>query len=221
MLKEKIFFVCAIVLFALNIAVSQEGAATSGASDSAALPNGFSTVCNNIASHKTMKGSFNQEKTVVKAARTIKSSGEFFFCESGILWKTTKPVASSLLITPRKMIQTNRKGETKETDIRSNAAFTGVFTIIRALLGGDEKTIGENFSIDYKEGAANAWDATLKPSLDSMKKAIDTIAVGGKDDKSIDKISVTQVGGDKVTYTFTNTAYSDSMTDEERAIFEQ
>lgn len=187
----------------------------------------FSDICSGIARHKVMAGEFNQEKTVTNVNRTIKSSGNFLFCEKGILWQTQKPIQSSLVVTERKMVQTSRNGKKTETDIRGKEGFAGIFTIIRAVLSGDEETINNNFSTTYNCDEKGTWTLALNPKLDAMKKAIEQINIAGTSkatdngfDVIISNISVTQVGGDKVAYKFTKMEYRDELTSEDEKIFE-
>lgn len=180
----------------------------------------FSAICSAIKSNPVMKGPFEQEKTVAATKRTLKSSGDFIISSEGIYWATKKPISSTLVITETRMIQTARNGKKTVSDMTKTPGFAGVFSIIRAVLQGDEEKIKESFSVDFKAEGVK-WTADLTPSTETLQKAIEHISITGKggSDALVTQILVEQTGGDSVLYKLSNTEVSQTLTDEEKAIF--
>ena len=69
----------------------------------------FEDVCQRLSVHPVTKGDFTQIKGVKssRGTRELKSYGSFILCPEGILWDTSKPFPSKMVITATKIVQTS------------------------------------------------------------------------------------------------------------------
>ena len=80
----------------------------------------FDSVCENLSKHPVMTGRFSQVKTISSVNRQMKSNGTFIFSLDGIMWKTEKPFASSMVVGMTSVVQTLANGKQTVIDASSN-----------------------------------------------------------------------------------------------------
>ena len=95
-------------------------------------------VFSSLTENKVTTGDFVQEKSSAKIKRPLKSSGKFVFSEEGIVWQTTKPFPSTMVVTKDSIIQTGADGRRNVIDGSSNETFKSVASrnSIRTILLG-------------------------------------------------------------------------------------
>ena len=204
----------------LALAVTVALAATSLVSaQSKDTPAALNEVCANIAKNKISKGNFNQTKMIKKIKREIKSSGTFVIAvEDGILWKTQKPIASSMAITKSGIVQTSAQGKKSVMASGGNATFEQVSSLITSLFDGNADALTKNFDIEFI-GDASDWNANLVPKDSSVKGFISQIEMAGR--SAIDTVVLNEPSGDFTKYEFSNYSYPASLAPEDKALFSE
>ena len=185
-----IFFLCAV----LNAEGASKGGKGSGAPVRGAVSSGdasvesrassvltLDSVCQSLSSRPLMTGDFVQEKTILKAGRTLTSSGIFIFSEEGILWKTQKPFPSAMAVTLDAVIQTRADGKKTVTDAKGNQIFLSISKSLSAMFRGNKNELLDNFNVEFStEGnAGQGWTIHLTPKDKTVQAILGSIEVSG------------------------------------------
>ena len=179
-------------------------------------------VCESLSSHENMTGDFVQEKTISKVNRTLKSSGDFIFSPSGIVWKTLKPFPSTMIVELSRVIQIKADGKKNVMDASGNQIFTSISKSLCAMFSGDEKELLENFYVDFSADGDD-WTLLLNPKDKSVASVLKTIAVSGKmngTETQIDQILMTEADGETIKYNFYGQKFPEELTQDEKSFFE-
>src|SRR5574344_2565993 len=107
----------------------------------------FESVCTSLAAHPITTGNFTQVKQIASAKRSLKSSGTFIFSLDGIMWKTLKPFASTLVVGKTSVIQTTPDGKKTVIDASNNQIFTSISSTLSSIFSGDTGTLQKNFKV--------------------------------------------------------------------------
>jgi outer membrane lipoprotein-sorting protein len=177
----------------------------------------FRTTCSHIAQHKFVKGNFEQEKTISRTKRSLKSSGNFIIVVGlGMVWDTVKPLPSTLTLGRDFMIQSRPNGQKTVLNAQGNETFIRMADVIGSIFSGNEKVLLENFKI-YYSGGDSSWEMGLTP----LDKAINAIAVRiiMKGDTAIHSIQMIEQNGDSIKYVFSNHSFPAELNANEQAFF--
>ena len=181
----------------------------------------FDSVCENLSKHPVMTGRFSQVKTISSVNRQMKSNGTFIFSLDGIMWKTEKPFASSMVVGMTSVVQTLANGKQTVIDASSNQIFTSISTTLSAMFGGNAETLRANFDVDF-DVKDNLWNAKLNPKNNDVAKSLESLEISGNmaaDSADLNKIVMSEANGDKIEYTFTDQKYPKELTVDEKAYF--
>ena len=99
------------------------------------------SVCEQLASHPNTKGDFTQTKTLQTNGRKLKSIGKYIICSEGILWKTEKPVPSSLILTKDTMVQISANGNKSVMSGKDNQIFSNISETLSSVFSGDVEAL--------------------------------------------------------------------------------
>lgn len=178
----------------------------------------FDSVCENLSKHPIMTGRFSQVKTISSVNRQMKSNGTFIFSLDGIMWKTEKPFASSMVVGMTSVVQTLANGKQTVIDASSNQIFTSISTTLSAMFGGNAETLRANFDVDF-DVKDNLWNAKLNPKNNDVAKILKSLEISGNIAADLNKIVMSEANGDKIEYTFTEQKYPKELTVDEKAYF--
>ena len=181
----------------------------------------FDSVCENLSKHPIMTGRFSQVKTISSVNRQMKSNGTFIFSLDGIMWKTEKPFASSMVVGMTSVVQTLANGKQTVIDASSNQIFTSISTTLSAMFGVNAETLRANFDVDF-DVKDNLWNAKLNPKNNDVAKILKSLEISGNiaaDSADLNKIVMSEANGDKIEYTFTEQKYPKELTVDEKAYF--
>lgn len=203
------------IIFALILACSLSFVAAD-TSDNQKLKD----VCSMLAQHPLTKGNFTQIKTVktAKGSRDLKSSGEFIFCPDGIMWKTTKPFPSSMIVGKDFIAQIAADGTKNVTDTSNNQTFASVASTISAVFSNDYDNLTKAFNTSLTAQADGNIKITLVPkdsTIASVLSSIDLIVSGNQ----INGIIMTEASGNGTSYIFENQTYPKELSKDELALF--
>ena len=115
-------------------------------------------VCEELAKNKNTVGDFSQTKTITQSGRKLKSIGKFIISDMGIVWKTEKPFASTLVISENKMVQTSASGKKTVMDGTDNQIFQSISSVLSSLFMGNTEKLYENFEIVVKNSDFPTWN---------------------------------------------------------------
>jgi len=112
----------------------------------------FTTICSRLAGHPVIRGNFEQEKTISRLNRSLKSYGGFFIAAGlGMVWDTMKPFQSSLALGKDYLIQLpGRGGEKTVLSAQGNETFLRMAEVISAVFSGDSQGLLDNFEVFFR-----------------------------------------------------------------------
>ena len=177
----------------------------------------FRTTCSRLSEHPFIRGNFEQEKTLSRLERSLKSSGNFIIAAGmGMVWDTVKPFPSTLTLGRDFMIQSRPNGQKTVLNAQGNETFIRMADVIGSIFSGNETVLLENFKI-YYSGGASSWEMGLTP----LDKAINAIAVRiiMKGDTAIHSIQMIEQNGDSIKYVFSNHSFPAELNANEQAFF--
>ncbi|WP_461245928.1 outer membrane lipoprotein carrier protein LolA [Treponema sp. R6D11] len=183
----------------------------------------FETTCSHLAEHIFVRGNFEQEKTISRLKKTLKSSGNFIIAGGlGMVWDTVKPFPSTLTLGKDYIIQSRHGGQKTVLNAHGNKTFLQMAEVISAVFSGNSQGLIDNFKIYYSgDGgivdAYSAWELGLIP----LNKAIDAFAekIIMKGDIAIRSILIYEQNGDTVLYILSNHSYPAELDVNEKAFF--
>jgi hypothetical protein len=177
----------------------------------------FKTTCSRLSEHPIVQGNFEQEKTLSRLKRTLKSSGNFIIvADLGMVWDTVKPFASTLTLGKDYMIQSRPGGQKTVLNAQGNETFLRMAEVISAVFSGDSQGLMNNFDIFYT-GSTAAWELGLSPKNTAIGSFAEKIIMKG--DAAIKSIIIYEQNGDTVQYLLSNHRYPVELNVNEKNLF--
>jgi hypothetical protein len=181
----------------------------------------FITSCSRLAEHLVVRGNFEQEKTLSRLDRTLKSSGNFIIAVGlGMVWDTVKPFPSTLTLGKDYIIQSRSGGQKTVLNAQGNETFLRMAEIISAIFSGNSRGLMDNFNVYYSGGAGgiNApWELGLIPQDTTIGAFAEKIIMKGS--TTIRSIQIYERNGDSVQYVLTNHNYPAELNANEKTFF--
>lgn len=177
----------------------------------------FRAVCASLAQHSYIRGNFEQEKTLSRLNRSLKSSGNFIIAaDSGMVWDTVVPFPSTLVLGSDYLIQVRPGGQKTVLSAQGNETFISMAEVISSVFSGNSRGLEGNFNI-YFSGSVNSWELGLIP----RDKAINTFAerIVMKGDSVIKYIHISEQNGDSIRYNLSNHNFPAALNDNEKSLF--
>ena len=181
------------------------------------------SLCQRLCTTPNTTGSFTQTKTISSINRSLKSTGNFTLCPEGIVWKTKKPFASTLVIGADFMAQIAADGSETVSDFSDNETFKSVASGFISVFSNDASVLKSNFDIAFK-GGDGVWSATLSPKDATIATVMGEIALSGVFDGTLCEmraVSINEKSGDKILYELTSQSHPDQIPAEDAAAFKR
>lgn len=188
-------------------------------------PNDFvNSICNGLAQNKNTTGDFIQTKTIAESGRKLKSFGNFVISPYGIMWKTEKPFANTLIVTEDKMIQITAGGKKSVLDGSENQIFKNISAVLSSLFIGNSNELYKNFEISVLEenGKNGNWIIELSPKDSNISSVMKNFILTGKTEQNLtilNSLEIVENSNNKIKYEFSNQKYPQELTDDEKNIF--
>ena len=177
----------------------------------------FRATCSRLAEHPFIRGNFEQEKTLSRLNRSLKSSGNFIItADQGMVWDTVKPFPSTLALGRDYIIQSRPGGQKTVLSAQGNETFLRMAEVISTVFSGNAQGLLDNFAV-YYSGSATEWELGLSP----LDKAINSFAerIVMKGDAAIRSIHLYEQNGDSIQYILSNHSYPAELSVHEKALF--
>jgi len=177
----------------------------------------FRTTCSRIAEHPFTLGTFEQEKTINRNKRSLKSSGNFIIsADQGMVWDTVKPFPSTLTLGRDFMIQSRPNGQKTVLNAQGNETFVRMAEILSTIFSGNAQGLLDNFDV-YYSGDTSVWEMGLSPRDKTINSFAEKIVING--DAAIKSIQIYEQSGDSVKYILSNHRYPAELNAHEKAFF--
>ena len=180
-------------------------------------------VCASLSAHPNTTGDFTQIKTIQTNGRKLKSTGKYIICPEGIVWKTEKPVPSSLILTKDKMIQVTANGKKSVMDGKDNQIFSNISEILSSVFSGNAASIRKNFNCDFQMKNDGEWSVSLEPKDSTIASVMNTLVLSGtctnSNDAEMKSLVISETSGNTISYEFTNQKYPEELSADEKQNF--
>ena len=179
------------------------------------------SVCAQLASCPNTTGDFTQTKTLQTNGRKLKSTGKYIICSEGILWKTEKPVPSSLILTKDTMVQISANGNKSVMSGKDNQIFSNISETLSSVFSGNVEALKKNFICEFSDKENNGWTLVLTPKDSTIASVMKTLELSGltKPETSMTCLVMTEASGNTITYEFTNQKYPKELSTDEKQNF--
>ena len=180
------------------------------------------SICAELSKNKITKGNFIQEKTITKTGKVLKSSGNFIFSESGILWATEKPFPSTMILGKDFMIQVSADRTKKIMNAGGNGVFKNISSTLLAVFSNNVPALNDKFNIEFNTQKEN-WTVILKPKDSTVAAFMNSIVLNGNSSSAkteIISVELTEAKGNKVLYKFINQTHPEELTEDEKTFFD-
>jgi hypothetical protein len=159
---------------------------------------------------QTLRGTFTQRKTLKDLPKPLLAEGTFLFVrERGIVWRTTVPFASELVITRDALLQrdgSDAPGQRLSAD--NNPAVRQVSAIFMAVFGLDFAALDRMFAL-HVERRGTRWTLGLRPRAAEMAGAMQDIVLEGA--AQVSRVTLRDTRGDVTEISLHDTLASDSL----------
>jgi outer membrane lipoprotein-sorting protein len=166
-----------------------------GAVPSAMAADPLAQVRSQVAQVPLLRGEFTQEKQVAGFKNPLRSNGRFLLArDKGVLWTTTAPFPSEIVITQDRILSRQRDGSRRvEVDGKQQPGLRSVNAMMFALMSGDMKALTSTFDVK-SEPATAGWKMTLVPSSRQLAQAFTSVRLSG--DRYVREVELREANGD-------------------------
>lgn len=148
-----------------------------------------------LQQHERVRGEFTQQKTVQGMSRPLRSSGQFTYAKThGLLWTTTQPFMSRLVVTPTAIGEIDDQGQLMLKQTADNPQMAAFMQMFMALVGGDVSQLLDFFVITG-DIQANVWQLQLTPKTDELGQFITSAQLQGNE--FLQRIQINEANGDQ------------------------
>jgi len=162
----------------------------------AAAPDLLAAVAARLSDAPVIHGRFEQTRRLSGFANPLVSRGDFVLArERGVVWSTREPFASSLLVTPERLVMRGADGRVQQQmQADAQPAMRVVGESVIAVLRGDLQTLSARFEVAGKLAGKNGWSLTLTPRDAAMRRVFARIELAG--DRFVRDVRLEEAGGD-------------------------
>jgi len=177
----------------------------------------FRETCRRLSQHPFVRGNFEQEKTIKRLNRSLKSSGSFIIAASlGMVWDTVNPFPSTLVLGRDFIIQSRPGGQRTSVSAQGNETFLRIAAVISSVFTGNAQGLIDNFEIYYSERGAS-WEMALIPLDRAINSFANMIIMNG--DAVIKSIQITEQNNDTIKYALSNHSFPGALSENENGLF--
>ncbi|KRA51329.1 outer membrane lipoprotein carrier protein LolA [Pseudoxanthomonas sp. Root65] len=172
-----------------------------------------------VAQVPLLRGDFTQEKQVAGFKNPLRSNGRFVLArDKGVVWTTTAPFPSELVITRDRILSRQRDGSRRvEVDGKQQPGLRSVNAMMFALMSGDMKALTSTFEVKG-EPAATGWAMTLVPRSRQLAQAFTSVRLSG--DRYVRQVELREANGDLTRLRFSGMSETPALSRDEAARFE-
>ncbi len=172
-------------------------------------------VATRIAHPSLLRGHFVQLKQVAGFRKPLRSAGQFVLVrERGIIWRNEQPFASSLVVTPERLVS-EVGGSTRRVDAAQEPAVRAINAILFDLIDADIARLQARFDLLAIAQADGRWQLKLTPKAGTLTQAINAVELEGA--RHVDRVVLVEANGDRSEIAFSELAESPALTPEEAA----
>ena len=179
------------------------------------------SVCAALSAHPNTRGDFIQTKFLQTNGRKLKSSGKYIICPQGILWRTEKPIPTSLILTKDTMVQISANGNKSVMSGKDNQIFSNISETLSSVFSGDAAGLKKNFNCDFKVKESGTWTLTLTPKDSTIASVMKSLELSGTTEPqtAMTSLIMLEASDNSITYEFINQKYPEELSADEKQNF--
>lgn len=173
-----------------------------------------------LADAPVIRGQFAQTRKLSDFSNPLVSRGDFVLAKGrGVVWATREPFASSLLVTPDRLVMRGADGKVQQQmQADSQPAMRVVGESMIAVLRGDLRSLQTRFDVTGKLVGKAGWALTLTPTDAGMRRVFTRIELAG--DRFVRDVRLEEAGGDSTVVKMIGPVSAASLTPAEEQRFE-
>ena len=174
-----------------------------------------------LASEPVLRGAFEQRKTVKGFRQPLVSSGEFVVArQRGVLWRTTQPFASTLVVTPDRVIARQGDGSVaRRLSASEEPAVRAISETLFGVMAADLAALSRRFEVtDGELKGRDGWRIVLQPRDPGLARWVQRVELEG--DRLLHVVRLQESGGDATIIRMTRHAAGSALSADEEAQFE-
>lgn len=165
-------------------------------------------------------GQFEQTRRLAGFSNPLVSRGDFVVVRGrGVVWTTREPIASSLLVTPDRLVVRGADGKVQQqmqADAQPAMRLVGESMI--AMLRGDFRGLSSRFNVTGKLIGKQGWTLSLTPIDAGMRRAFVRIDLSG--DQFVRDVKLEEASGDSTVVRMIDPVAADRLSASEEQRFE-
>lgn len=165
-----------------------------------------------------IRGDFQQTRRIAGFRNPLVSSGRFVLVpDRGVLWRTQKPFASTMIVTSDRLELRNSRGEiASQMDARNQPLLRAVNDTLMALLAADTAALAENFVIDATMIGESGWELRLVPRDTLLARQLRRVVLQGE--RFVSEVQLEEQEGDSTVIRFLNLSADGELQPDEAAL---
>ncbi|RZT39290.1 LolA family protein [Cupriavidus agavae] len=173
-----------------------------------------------LADAPVIRGQFEQTRRLAGFSNPLVSRGDFVLARGrGVVWATREPFASSLLVTPERLVMRGADGKVQQQmQSDSQPAMRVVGESMIAVLRGDLRSLQTRFDVQGKLVGKDGWALTLTPTDAGLRRVFARIELAG--DRFVRNVRLEEAGGDSTVVRMIDPAPAQKLTPAEEQRFE-
>ena len=211
----------AVVVGAFGEAESRPPQAPANQPAALAVDADLEAIKKELASSVTLKGAFEQTKKIRVIKKPLASSGDFLLLkDKGVLWRTVKPMESTLRITRDDISEIKNGKAAVLVSMKDQPALGLISRVLFAVFSTDVDELKRHFEFTraQRPDEAGHWAAALRPRDAMVRKAVERIEIAGG--RVVESITLGEVNGDVSVIRFKDVSEIRTPSKDDAALFE-
>jgi hypothetical protein len=169
-----------------------------------------------LDAHAVVRAEFVQTRTMTDLARPLVTRGRMVvWGAGGVIWQIEKPVRGTYVLRDDSTLEIAADGTRTVRSARDDRGAARIGRVLRAVLKGDAKTLGEWFDAEPRV-AGERWTLALTPRQGPLAFYVKSVQVAGAE--FVQSVRIVEENGDTTQMQFHNSRSDTAPSDEERRL---
>lgn len=177
-------------------------------------------VASRLVDVQVIRGRFEQTRRLSGFVNPLVSRGDFVVARGhGVLWNTSEPLRSSLLVTSDRLVVRGADGKVQQQmQADTQPAMRVMGESIIAVLRSDLRSLSARFEVSGQAIGKTRWELTLTPTDAGVRRAFARIELSG--DRFVREVRLEEASGDSTVVRMIGPVAGDRLTPDEEQRFE-
>jgi hypothetical protein len=169
-----------------------------------------------LDAHAVVRADFVQTRTMADLARPLVTRGRMVvWSAGGVIWQIEKPVRATYVLRDDSTLEIAADGTRSVRSARDDRGAARIGRVLRAVLKGDAKTLGEWFDADPRI-AGERWTLALTPRQGPLAFYVKSVQISGAE--FVQSVRIVEENGDTTQMQFHGSRGDAAPSDEERRL---